>query len=440
MDNHGFLQDGFSDKRPKSLDHTLLASDPTPPTGKFAIEAVDTLILPVAGKSARKRRGSHRLRALFIALPIVLLLLLGSGGYALARPHLPANSATLNIIPTSKQFSKTYTVAATPGSTDATLNPIGARRISYTTPAKSVTVPGTGMSHHGATYATGTLTIFVFSGGVPAGGYTLTGKSGVVVQFFLHSQPAFRTNTVVSAQAVKAGSAGNIPANDLVGAYELTPGEDFSVPQSSAFTGGSNGGDTTAVSQTDIDSATSQVTNQLQSGLETDLTQLKSKLGTGEQLLGGNHAVACQPSLKANHKANEEASTVTVTGTMMCSTLAYNSNQLQTYATNHLTADAAGPLGSGYALIAQAQTRVNDQSDQDKTVSFALDVSGRFFYQLSPNVQTHLLRLIAGEPQAEAQQILLQQPGIATVRFTVSGGLGTALPGDAKTIRVRITG
>lgn len=62
------------------------------------------------------------------------------------------------------------------------------------------------------------------------------------------------------------------------------------------------------------------------------------------------------------------------------------------------------------------------------------------FYQLSPNVQTHLLRLIAGKPQAEAQQILLQQPGIATVSFTVSGGLGTALPGDAKTIQVRITG
>lgn len=452
MENNVFLQDDFSDKQPHNWDSTLLAPDPAPSTGEPAIEAVDTLILPVAGENAAprpaspalsvppRRRGSVRLRALFIALLIVLVLLLGSGGYVLARPNLPASSATLSITPISQQFSKTYSVTATPGSADVTLNPIGAHRISYTTPGQSVTVQATGIHHHDATYATGTLTLFVFASPVDAGGYTLTSTSGVKVGFYLSSPPPFRTNIVVSAQALTAGPDGNIPANTVGGAYSVLGGGEFAITQSAAFTGGANGGDAVVVAQADIDSATSQVTNQLQSGLAADQTQLKSKLSVGEQLLGGDQTITCQPSLKANQKTNDEARNVTVTGTMTCSALAYGSAQLQTYATDHLTTDAAAQLGSGYELTGQAQTKVYGLLNQGKTVSFALDVSGRFFYPLSPDVQAHLLSLIAGKTQAEAQKILMQQPGIATVSFTISGGLGTALPGDVKAIRVRIVG
>src|SRR5262249_31234609 len=150
--------------------------------------------------------------------------------------------------------------------------------------------------------------------------------------------------------------------------------------------------------------------------------------------------ITCQPSLDANQQVNDQASQVTVTGTMTCSALAYSSDKFQTYMTQQLTADATRLLGSGYALTGQAQTKVHNQLDQGQTISFNVDVSGRFFYHLNPDVQALLLSLIVGKTQAEAQRILLQQPGIATVSFTVSGGLGTAVPGDVKAIRVRIAG
>jgi hypothetical protein len=95
--------------------------------------------------------------------------------------------------------------------------------------------------------------------------------------------------------------------------------------------------------------------------------------------------------VKANRNPNDQASDVTVTGAMTCNAIA-----------------------------------------------FALAVQGLYVFQLSPGVLAHLASLIAGQTQANAQAVLLQQAGVSKVSLQVSEGLGTALPSSPKVIHITI--
>jgi len=337
------------------------------------------------------------------------------------RPHIPGGSASIHITPDSQHLSKTYTTNVTLGSTDPTLNPIGARRISITTPTKSLTVPATGIQQEPATYASGVpqLGDGIANSPIPVGDYAILSNSGVAIEFYVSSPIPDNHAPYIHAQAVKSGPGGNIRTLDVNGWYNFPHAFIFAISRQ-PFSGGHNGYTITVVSQTDIESATSQLTKQIQSTLPADQAELKSQLASSEQVLDPAN-IQCQPSVKANRNPNEQASNVTVTGAMTCSAIAYTPAKLQAYGASLLGKDAYAQWSGRYVLIGQVQEKVDGVLELGETASFALAVQGLYVFQLSPSVSAHLASLIAGQTQANAQAVLLQQAGVGKVSLQVSG-------------------
>jgi hypothetical protein len=408
----------------------------------------ETEILPTAVQSslAEPQNGlvsprHHSLRlskAMIIGVLVLLIVFLAStGAYAMERPHISGGSASILITPDSQHLNKTYSTTVTLGSTDPTLNPIGVHVVSMTTPAKSLTVTATGTQQQPATYAHGVLRMLIYSGPLQPGEYTIQSNSGVSVAFSISSTLPSNEVTNVPAQAIDPGPGGNIRGADFSSYYKFPSGAVALIVNYQPFTGGRKGYDVSVVSQTDIDNATSQMTNQLKSALSADQAELKSRLAFSEQLLDPTN-IHCQPSVKANRNPNDQASDVTVTGTMTCSATAYTPAKLQAYGANLLGKDAYAQWSGSYVLIGQVQEKLYSVLNVGKIVSFALDVQGLYVFQLSPGMSAHFASLIAGQAQANAQGLLLQQVGVDKVSILVSGGLGTSLPSSAKDIHITI--
>jgi hypothetical protein len=64
-----------------------------------------------------------------------------------------------------------------------------------------------------------------------------------------------------------------------------------------------------------------------------------------------------------------------------------------------------------------------------------VQVTGTWVYQITPAMQQHLLRLIAGKTKQQASASLLQIPGIAGVQISAEGGNRT-LPEDPRRIHI----
>src|SRR6266568_2432502 len=253
-----------------------------------------------------RRRRSSLIKALVSGLLVLMLLLTGTGVYAMERPHIPGGSASISITAASQHVSKTYPTHVTLGSTDPALNPIGARRISITTPTKSLMVPATGTQQEPATYASGVLQLGDGNANspIPVGAYAIYSNSGVGITFYVSSPIPDNHAPSIHAQAMKPGPGGNIRTFDVNGWYNFPHAFIFAINRH-PFSGGHNGYTLTVVSQTDIESATSQLTKQIQSTLAADQVELKSQLASSEQLLDPT-TIHCQPFVKANRNPNDQ--------------------------------------------------------------------------------------------------------------------------------------
>ena len=332
---------------------------------KTAISLEETELLPVQprpGVAAQTRR-SPLIKALAIGLLVLISLLTSTSVYAMERPHIPGGSASIRITFDSQPLRKTYTTTVTVGSTDPTLNPIGARRISITTPTKSLTVLATGRQQEPATYASGVLQLGNGSSNspIPVGNYDILSNSGVDIEFFVSSPIPPNHSPYIPAQAINPGPGGNITKYNVYGWYNFPHAFIFAM-NAHPFSGGHNGYTVTVVSQTDIDSAT----RQLKSALSADQAELKSRLASSEQLLDPTD-IQCQPSVKANRNPNDQASDVTVTGVMTCSAIAYTPAKLQAYGTNLLEKEAYAQWSGSYILIGQVQEKLYGVLELGKT-------------------------------------------------------------------------
>ena len=433
------MEEDFSHQDTSFHGQTQLEPHLSPKETEFLPTVVQIpLAEPLILSASPRRRRSSLIKALVIGLLVLILLLTGTGVYAMERPHIPGGSASIHITPDSQHLSKTYTTHVTLGSTDPTLNPIGARRISITTPTKSLTVPATGTQQEPATYASGVLQLGDgnTNSPIPVGEYAIQSNSGVGIAFYVSSPIPDNHAPYIHAQAMKPGPGGNIRTFDVNGWYTFPHAFIFAINRQ-PFSGGHNGYTITVVSQTDIESATSQLTKQIQSTLPADQAELKSQLASSEQWLDPT-TIHCQPSVKANRHPNDQASDVRVTGAMTCSAIAYTPAKLQAYGANLLGKDAYDQWSGSYVLVGQVQEKWYGVLERGKTASFALAVQDLYVFQLSPGVSAHLASLIAGQTQANAQAVLLQQAGVGKVSLQVSGGLGTALPSSPKDIHITI--
>lgn len=394
---------------------------------------------PISPASSRRRR-SPLIKMLAIILLVLILLLAGGGSiYAMQQPQIPGASASIRITPNSQLLSKTYTTDVTIGSTDPTLNPFGARTVKITTPAKSLTVPATGTQQEPATYANGVVQLINGDAyhSIPVGDYSVWSNSRVAIEFYVSSLiPPGHNIPLIAARAMKPGPGGNIKTLDLNSWYNF-PNAYIYVLNRQPFSGGRNAYNVTAVSQNDIDSATSQLTSQLQSELAADKAALNSKLAPSEQLLDPN-GIHCQPLVKVDHSPGEQASEVTATGTMTCSAIVYTPAKAQAYGATLLEKDASAQWNGSYVLSGQIQTTLHKMFDLGKTITFTLDVQGLYIFQLNPDLAAHFASLVAGKTQASAQAVLLQQTGVSKISIQVSDGFGTALPASPQDIHISI--
>ena len=395
------------------------------------------------GGGGPQRRTS---RTLLVVLLILLTLLLVAG-IAFAAPGgigrlsnvIPGASptATVTITPVSKDVKDTFVLTAVTGTPDATKRQVQARKLSYTTPSQSNTVPATGTGQIPATTATGTLTFFnalTFSQTISVG-TVLRGADGVQVMntqlaVIPAANPPTEGSVTVSARAVQAGSSGNIKAFDINGTCCVGG---VTVQNRARFSGGQNASTFTAVSQSDIDGAANPLkTAQTKSAQKS----LQSKILGTEQLV---NPAQCSTRVTSNHKAGDRATSVMVTVTATCTGEVYDQQAAQTLAANLLKTEAQKNLDSTYTLQDnKIATGITSASiiDTHGTVSLDVKAEGVWVYQFSDAMKQSLAKLIAGKSEAAAKTLLLQQMGVSDVQISISSG--TTLPTDPANITIAI--
>jgi hypothetical protein len=371
-----------------------------------------------------------------IALLLLSIIILAGGAFALVT-FLPASAATVTITPASKRFTHAYSIAIVTG--DPGPQQIQGHIITYTTPSQSQTANATGEGGRDATKATGTVILSQIhytspsaSGAVAAS--IITSNSGV--QILIHAFNGSEGGTVtVSAEAVTAGPAGNIPAGDLEGLVEIVDqltrarvGTAYlSDPQ--PFTGGAEASKYTVVKQSDIDGVANPLITQLTSSAQT---QAQQQIQPGDLTA---QAITCTPKTTSDHNANDAANSVTVTVSVTCSGETYTEQDVKKSAIAAQQSDAVATFGKDYVLAGSILTGTSHLNvPGNSTVTISTD--GRWVFKLSPELEKQLAQHIAGQTQANANSWLLEQKGLSKVDIKTSGGIGTALPSSPSAIKI----
>ena len=331
--------------------------------------------------------------------------------------------ATITIIPKSQEVTLTGTLQV-----GRLLNPI--------TISQSQVTQTTGKRHQDAKAATGTVTFYngLFTQQFVASGTVYSGNDGVEIVTTQDatipegSPSTGYGTTTVTAQAVAAGTSGNIQAGDIY----ITINNGLLV-RNTQFSGGQDERTYTTVTQHDIHS----ISTMLKTTIAQSITgALEGQLRPDEQL----QILPCTPTVKSDHQPGEEATTVKVTVAETCSAVTYNSQELATKATTYLQAQAQHT--AGYSLFGTPQIRVTQATVNSTThhlVFLSFKATGTWIYGLSATAQERIKELVAGKTTQEAQQLLAALPGIAqsTIQFS-SFGDDTKLPKQGSNIHLSI--
>jgi len=302
---------------------------------------------------------------------------------------------------------------------------------------QSLSAPATGKRHQDPTRAAGTITFYngLLISQTIAGGTVLTGSDGVHVitdqpAIIPAANPPLEGHVTVPAHTLSAGGGGNIQAYDINQACCSTS---VVAKNTQSFTGGAAARDFLAVSRTDINTVVSSLLLTLS---ESENAALQAQLHPGEELA----VSACTPHVASNHKPGDEAKQVAVTVSETCGGIAYAAHEVYRDAKQVLTAQATTTLGAEYTLLGDIQVTIVHATAGDPrqgSVSMVVQVTGTWVYQVTPAIQQHLIRLIAGKTNQQAGALLVQFPGIAGAQITLSGGNRT-LPQDPGSIHMII--
>ncbi len=388
------------------------------------------------GSSRPKRRRWWLVVALVL---LVLLVSIGSVSFAVPGgwPSLfknwfgggAASSATVTITPASNDVKHAYTISAVTGTPDPSQNQVGARSLSYTSQPQSNTVNATGSRQNPAVKASGTLVIRCRASSTPitiAAGTVFTDNGGLQVATDV-AVTANGCSTTVSAHAVKAGTSGNIPANDMDQPYQ-----GYVVNNDAAFTGGQDAQTYTVVQQSDIDGAANPLVSSL---TQTAQQSLKGKDRSNERLIADPH---CQSNVTSDHAAGDTATSVTVSVTVTCTGETYDQDGAQSLAAKLLQDQVRTDLGAGYALVGKVLTAVTQAKIADAksgTIAVSVNTEGVWAYRFSAAQEQGLAKLIAGKKKQEAVSLLSQQKGVEKVAVQLSGGDGNTFPSDTNQIK-----
>jgi len=375
---------------------------------------------PGGGGGGSSRSGSRQLLAILLVILTLLLL----AGIAFASPmgqnvvsHIFTGStqvnATVTITPDSQTVADSFVITAVTGTPNPSARQVQARIPSYTSPSQSASANATGSIP--GTRATGLLTFANIGNGVTVSGGTLTGADGVQIAFGSVYIP-FGAVTV-SGTAVNAGVSGNIPALDING--PCCGSSNIHVRNNNSFSGGQNAQPNSVISQNDINAASNKLIASLKPSAQTALQQ---QVTANEQVV--DNSLNCTSNVNANHRAGDQAKSVSVTGTVTCTEEVFDRQAAFTIATTALSAEAGKTPGAGYVLQGKVATNVTHATviDARHTVSLVVSAQGLWVYQFSSQLQQQLKDTIAQKSKSAALTYLKAVTGVSSVDITLSSG------------------
>jgi hypothetical protein len=269
---------------------------------------------------------------------------------------------------------------------------VATRTLAPVTLTRSATIPTTGHGHQDGKAASGILTFYNGNVGpqTVAGGTVFTGSDGVQVATdqavtIPAANPPYLGQATMTASTLRAGSAGNIRADDMNG----TVSSSVFVKNLAAFTRGRDARTYQAVAQQDIQNATST--------LQATLVQampLAFPVAPGESV----YPTYCMSTATPDHHAGDEARTVTVQVAYTCQGSAYNSQELAHQATAAFTKTRPAPR---YHVIGSVQTKLINVSP------VSVNIHGSWVYTFSAEYEQYLAQQIAGDTPAQARTYLL---------------------------------
>jgi Baseplate J-like protein len=321
--------------------------------------------------------------------------------------------ATVTIIPKSQTVTMTGTLQL-------------GRLLNSLTLSQSQTEPTTGKGHQVAKQANGVVTFYngLFTGQTIAQGTILTGADGIQVitdreAVIPAANPPVFGQATVSAHATSPGTRGNIPAYEI---NQACCANAVLVKNTTAFTGGQNERDFSTVRQEDIHTVSTAEIPRLRQEMQS---ALQGQLLPFEQL----QLFPCTPTVTSDHRIGQEAPTITVTVSEICSAAAYNTAELDRKATGLLSRLAVTKAGTAYSLFGNIQVRVTQAMTTHTPpplVFLSFHAQGTWIYALSGATQQQIKSMIAGKTKQEALQILASLPGVE--RTSISWGDESRLP------------
>jgi hypothetical protein len=322
------------------------------------------------------------------------------------------------------------TVTIIPRSQTVTLNgtlQLG-RVIRPITISQSQSTPTTGHGHQDAKAATGTVTFYngLFTQQFVASGTVYTGNDGVeIVTTQDATIPPGSPNTgygkvTVTAQALQAGTKGNIQAGDVT----ITINNGLLV-RNNQFYNGQDQRDYQTVTRSDVTNTAATVTSSLDRSINGALQGLAKP---NEQL----QILPCNPTVSSTHQPGDEATQVKVTVSLTCSAIAYDTKSLAVKTAALLSTQAGKKVGPGYTLFGTVKVTVLQATVTHTTpplVFLSFHASGTWVYGLSATAQEQIKELVAGKTTEHALKLLAALPGIerGAIRFTGFGD-ATRLP------------
>ncbi len=383
---------------------------------------------PVAEAPQRRRR---------VPLFVVLLVCVCCGvltlslGYLYVLP-LVAPSATVNLVAETRQLTTSNTITLVTGTASTDQGELAARAVSSGTINQARTVATTGTGHQDARAASGTITFYNAAPTIqqlPAG-TLITGKNGIQV---LTDQdvtiPAAIYPTFgeahVSAHAAAPGPTGNSAAGDIYGPCCRLNLSAVSGP----FTGGQDARTYPLVTQQDIETVASSLKTTV---MEQESTALHGQVKQDESLLT---LTPCNPVVTSDHQPGTEAQQVTITVTITCTGIIYNTQSYQSLATQLSMQDVTKQVGTHYALNGDMHISTTQTSVKADNVAVQIQCSGTWVYQFDQSDFQRLKHLIAGKSKEQAVKLLTHQEGVK--RVTVDETDAT-IPTDTAHIHVLV--
>lgn len=356
--------------------------------------------------------GKHRrMKPSYVFVPLLLLFIL-TAGTVISLFLLPLSAtADVTIIPLTRSLHKEATLTIASSTQNGAVQGRSLAAMSLT---KSESVPATGHGHDDASQATGVITFYNAdsqSYTIPAGvsfaaqnGATVVTDQVVTIQAAV--PPSFGTG-ITPANAVQAGSIGNIPAHAIdtrcCGSAFITATN--VIP----FTGGQDARDYTYIQSRDIRNASQDLLSSLTPLVTTALAKLAHP---GESIV----TPLCNPHTTSSAEAGAEALSVTVSVTQTCTALAYSLVSLEQTATALL---ARSTNLANYAQAGIVQVTINGSTYSQQRAKLTVSLSGTWVYRFTQSQLTRFKRMIAGVSKAKAQASLLSEPGIAQVSIQV---------------------